>query len=86
MQDVSGQDKEPEISPEDQAWLDDCFLYHSPSPDQGERLYEVSGAAKEFAAVILRYVPKSADRSAALRCLRECRMWANAAIVLEGRR
>jgi hypothetical protein len=77
---------EPKLSEIDQAWLDDCFTYHAPTSQQQDRLYEMNGAAKEFARTILAHAPASADRSTALRLIREARMWANSAIVLEGRR
>jgi hypothetical protein len=64
----------------------DCFGYHMPDTDQAEQIFEVNGAAREFARAILLNVPSSADRSAALRALREAKMWANSAISLRGRR
>lgn len=81
--------QEPPLSPlmpADQAWIDDCFLYHAPGAEQNDGIFEVNAAAREFAEVIFRNVPGSADRSAALRALREAKMWANSAIVLKGRR
>jgi hypothetical protein len=73
------------ISDGDQAWLDDCFAYHSPTSEQQVALACVREAFLQTARVILQSGPASADRSAAMRCLRESRMWANAAIVREGR-
>lgn len=80
-----GQER-PELSTADQVWLDDCFTYHAPTSDQRDRLFEVNGAAREFAQTILANAPPSADRSHALRLVRDARMWANSAVVLEGRR
>jgi len=65
--------------------IEDVFSYHAPSVDQQEALITVRTKAKEFAELLLQYVPESADRSTAFRLLRECVMTANAAIVLEGR-
>jgi hypothetical protein len=70
----------------DQQWVDDCFTYHAPTPEQVAKLAEVTKAAKAFSYALFRFVPASADRSTALRAIREARMWANAAIVLDGRR
>lgn len=61
------------------------FTYHAPTGSQITRLGIVSQAAKNLAYVIFDYTPDSADRTAALRKLRECVMTANAAIVLEGK-
>lgn len=56
------------------------FTYHSPKDSQTERYELLRDAARELAFKILNNVPKSADRSAAIRKLRECIMTANAAI------
>jgi hypothetical protein len=79
-------DGKGELSAGDEAWLDDCFTYHAPNADQVERLKQVTEAFKNAAKAVLLNVPASPDRTVALRAIRETRMWANAAIVLDGRR
>jgi len=65
-------------------WLDETFRYHVPDHDQPVRYDRVRVAAKALASVILDNCPGSADRSAALRKVREAVMTANASIALEG--
>lgn len=60
------------------------FTYQKPNADTQVKYEEVSSAAMMFATIILRNCPDSADRTTALRTLRECRMWANASIALDG--
>lgn len=63
-----------------QAELDNWFVYHAPIADQLPRYQAIRDKAKEFAELICKTTPKSADQTAALRHLRECVMTANAAI------
>jgi hypothetical protein len=65
------------------AQIEKWFTYHSPNEDQKRRYEMVRLKAKEFAHIIVRSCPDSADRTAALRMLRECVMTANASIALE---
>lgn len=74
----------PDIT-RDQAWLDDVFSYHAPTGDQSSKYAVLRNAAKEFAQIILLECPPSADRSAALRKVREAVMTANVSIALEGK-
>jgi hypothetical protein len=69
---------------EQEALIEHLFTYHAPTASQKAQLEAVRAKAKEFAEVMLRNTPKSADQSAALRKLRECVMAANASIVLGG--
>ena len=62
----------------------EVFTYHTPSPEQVEKMERIREAAIILATVILDTVPDCADKSAALRQIREARMTANAAIVLNG--
>ena len=62
----------------------EVFTYHQPSPDQVERMEVIRDAAIGLAQAILTHCPDSADKSAALRKVREARMDANACIVLNG--
>lgn len=64
--------------------IEAIFTYHPPEGDQPERYQKLRDAAKIFAQVLVESVPSCADRSAAMRHLRECCMTANAAIALKG--
>lgn len=63
--------------------IEEWFTYHPPRDDQPERYKAIRSAAKDLARVIEANCPGSADRTAALRKLRECVMTANASIALE---
>ena len=67
------------------AQVDDWFTYHAPTPGQQHALQDLREGARIFAHMMLTLVPAGADRTVALRKLRESVMTANAAIVLEGR-
>ena len=73
------------ISQDEQEALNDVFDYHAPKGDQVEIYEQLRESAKAFASIIMLLVPASADRSAALRKVREAVMTANAAVALEGR-
>lgn len=66
--------------------VDDVFEYHAPKDleTRGKYAY-LRRSAKHFALEILRVCPPCADRTAAIRKLRETLMTANAAIALEPR-
>lgn len=68
-----------------QEMLDDIFSYHAPSKDQLENYQHLREAAKQFALVILELTPACADRSDAIRKVREALMTANAAVALNGK-
>jgi len=65
--------------------IDNWFTYHTPSSDQIPRYDTIRRTARILARVILDNCPPSADRSAAIRQLRECVMTANASIACGGR-
>jgi len=71
------------LSEQEQKLLDDLFTYHAPSQDQIPRYNAINEAAKEFCRVVMQNTQPCADRSAAIRLIREARMTANAAIALE---
>lgn len=73
------------LTPEERASLDDVFSYHAPNEAQREQYVAIRVAAKVFAGTILALVPPCADRTVALRNVREAVMNANAAVALEGR-
>ncbi len=63
-----------------QADLDNYFVYHAPTEAQIKQYHEIRTAAKIFAETINRHVPAGADKSAAIRLVREATMTANAGI------
>lgn len=60
--------------------IQNWFTYHPPSHDQTERYTRVRMRALTLAETFLQCAPPSADRTAALRKLREAVMTINAAI------
>lgn len=64
-------------SPEE---IDNWFTYHPPTGDQVVHYEALRAAGREFAEAITRHAPSSADRTTALRAVRDAVMWANAAI------
>lgn len=64
--------------------LAELFKYHAPTDVTIPKYAAINQAAKNFAEVILQNCPHSADRSDAIRKIREARMTANAAIALDG--
>lgn len=68
----------------DQVNVDDVFTYHAPEGDQIEKYKTIRQHAKVFANVILNNCPPCADRTAAIRKLRESVQIANASIALKG--
>lgn len=69
----------------DEDLIDFLFTYHPPEPGDKDRYDKITAAAKAFAIVILETCPASADRSDAIRKVREARMTANASIACKGR-
>jgi len=65
--------------------LEHWFLYHAPQPGQPEAYAHLRQAALEFARVVVKLTPESADQTAAIRKLRECVFTANAAIACDGK-
>jgi len=58
------------------------FSYHAPKGTQIERYQKLRDKALEFAELIMACCPHSADRSAAIRKVREAVMTANASIAI----
>jgi hypothetical protein len=65
-------------------WLNEVFSHHAPDTLQIESYEQIRAGARNFAGLILTCVPPCADRSAAIRKVREAVMTANAAIALRG--
>ncbi len=78
----AGCDARPLIS--DAQILAELFRYHAPNETTLPKYAAINQAAKNFAEVVLQNCPSSADRSAAIRLIRDARMTANAAIALNG--
>lgn len=64
--------------------LHELFSYHPPTSDTLPKFQAINQAAKNFAEVVLQNCPSSADRSAAIRLIRDARMTANASVALNG--
>ena len=73
----------PMGEPGRQRWLDDVFTYHPPTPEQAKAYENIRATARELVEVILNACPDCADKSAAIRKVREAVMTANAAIALQ---
>ena len=66
-----------------QETLTSLFTFHPPTGDQPDRYVAIRAAADVFARVIIESCPPCADRSVAIRKVREAVMTANASIALE---
>lgn len=71
---------QPDIEQQIDAW----FTYHAPSTKQVEQYAALREQAKTMAHAIANICPPCADRTVALRKLRECVMTANASIACNG--
>ena len=67
--------------PVPQEYINHWFTYHDGTPEQIEAFREINVAAKIFAETINKHCPDSADKTHAIRVVRDARMWANAAVV-----
>ena len=65
--------------------LDHIFTYHRPEAEDVLKYEEIRDAAKAFAKIVDRLVPDGADKSDAIRKVREAVMTANAGMALGGR-
>jgi hypothetical protein len=76
-----GENASPVYFADDHARVDFLFQYHQPRNATEIQAYQtIREAAKHLAHVILHNVPAGADRTAAIRKLREAAMTANAGI------
>jgi len=60
------------------------FKYHPPNETTIPKYAAINQAAKNFAETVLANCPSGADRTAAIRLIRDARMTANAAVALDG--
>lgn len=74
-----------ELTQQEQEQLDNWFTYHPPTEQQVREYAAIRNQAKQLATVIMLACPPSADRTAALRKLREVVMTANASIACGGK-
>lgn len=65
--------------------IDKVFSYQKPTLDQVDRYTKMREAAKLYAFILKDNCPDSRELTIALNKLRECVMWANAAIALNER-
>lgn len=63
--------------------LHHAVYWHQPTPQKAEKYKAIADACYDFMKVIIEQAPDCADRTAALRCAREARMWANSSIALD---
>jgi hypothetical protein len=63
--------------------IHDLFKYHEPTPDQSTRMGKVGQAAEKLCHLIVDKVPLSADRTHAIRLIKDATMWLNGAISRE---
>lgn len=68
-----------------QEHLDNWFEYHAPTPEQKAAYEVIRAEARNFADVLLMWCPSSADRTDAIRKVREAVMIANASIACGGK-
>ena len=74
-------------NPEWNKKLDELFATRRPPlghTNQARYLRAIREGGREFAEQIIRNTPHCADQSAALRCLRECVLWAEESVIHEG--
>jgi hypothetical protein len=62
--------------------VDEVVFWHKPNQQQIQDMERIAQASRILMETILLCSPDCADRSTALRCVREARMWANSANVL----
>lgn len=63
--------------------LKEVVYWHRPNADAIKKFETIAQTSEAMMSVILHLAPDCADRSAALRAVREARMWANSAISLD---
>jgi hypothetical protein len=73
------------MTPERMFEIDNIFNYHAPSAEMTAKFLVIRDAIIKTAYAIEEQCPPGADRTAAMRKLKEAHMTANAAIVLEGK-
>ena len=62
----------------------EAMTYHAPDEDAQAKHKAIEAGAIAFAEIVFQNTPECADQTAAVRAIREARMWANSAIALGG--
>ena len=70
----------PDLRSFSQKEIDNWFTYHSPTPEDLIAYREIRTAGKIFAETVNRHAPAGADKTAAMRKIRDSVMAANQAI------
>jgi hypothetical protein len=65
--------------------IENWFTYHAPSSDDLVTYEKLRNSAKSFASAINELCPESADKTAAIRKVREAVMTANASVACKGK-
>jgi hypothetical protein len=73
-----------EVPYSDEEKIENWFTYHTPKQGEPERYEEIRFHGKQMALCLVRNCPPSADRTAAIRKIREAVMTANASIACGG--
>lgn len=73
------------IEPYVQDQLDNWFSYHPPEGDDAERYTQIRAGGKVLAELICDLCPASADRTVAIRKIREAVYASNASIACRGK-
>jgi hypothetical protein len=68
----------------DDELLNEIFRYHAPDKFAAQKYENIREAARHFAKVLLMNVPPGADRTCALRHVRDAVMTANSGVALNG--
>jgi hypothetical protein len=63
-----------------QSEINNWFMYHAPTPEQLVAYNDIRQAAKIYAETVNKHVPDSADKTVAIRKIRESVMSANLAV------
>ena len=63
---------------------DDVATYHAPTEDQARRHANLSTAVASFLFAVVHNCPPGPERSTAISHIRTAKMWASAAVALEG--
>jgi hypothetical protein len=65
--------------------IENWFSYHAPDSDDLVAYAKLRNAAKDFANAVNEICPESADKTAAIRKIREAVMTANASVACKGK-
>lgn len=72
------------ISAKQKAYIEQATTYHKPTEAKTRAYEAINQATAQFMEIVFIHCPESADRTDALRKIREARMVANASIACDG--